>query len=282
MESTAVVDMYMNDVRRQTVLLTSDKEVEVASAAQNGDKVARQTMINSNLRLVMALAHRYKNHTELSLADLIQEGNAGLMIAVDKFDVSKGYKFSTYATWWIKNGIDRAILNTARTIRVPIHIGKKYRMLSKYGREFAIDIYNEKNHEAMAVHLGIADEEIKRVISCYFKELSLDVGLFDDDEQSATYIDHIVDLDSKVPEHVREDHDKKITLMEALATLRTREREMINLRFGLGREEAMTLDAIANRMGLSRERVRQVITDSLSKLNKKMAKSEFTKFDLLE
>ena len=278
-ESNAL-DLYMQQVNKSSVLLTKEEEYDTAIAVHEGNEKARQRMIQSNLRLVINIAKRYQ-HTSLSLVDIIQEGNTGLIHAVEKFDATKGFRFSTYAVWWIKNNIERFIMNQSRTIRVPIHVGKTYKRILKNAREELLDLKCNHDLQKIATNLDLEFDEVVDVLSYYFTEASLDKTIDTKNDSSTALVDLIEDSSICKPNDEIENTDTSSYLTEVLSHLCDRDREIIELRFGLGREEPQTLHAIGERLFMSRERVRQIITASLQKIKPELLVNNVNQQDYL-
>lgn len=278
-ESSAL-DVYMHQVNRNSKLLTKEEEYDTAMASNQGDEKARQRMIQSNLRLVINIAKRYQ-HTSLPLVDIIQEGNTGLIHAVEKFDASKGFRFSTYAVWWIKNNIERFIMNQSRTIRVPIHIGKIYKRILKTARENEFDLQCTKDVAKLADFLEMPREQVSEVLSYYFNEASLDKTIVTERDSSTALVDMMEDFSICKPNDELEDADTLHYLREVLGHLSERDREIIELRFGLGNEDPLTLHVIGERLSMSRERIRQIINLSLQKIQPELLLNAVQKQDYL-
>ncbi len=278
-ESNAL-DVYMQQVNQTSKLLTREEEYDTALASHHGDENARQRMIQSNLRLVINIAKRYQ-HTSLPLVDIIQEGNTGLIHAVEKFDATKGFRFSTYAVWWIKNNIERFIMNHSRTIRVPIHIGKIYKRILKAARELELDL--QCNHDVMtlAESIDMSLEQVNEVLSYYFNEASLDKTIVTDRDSTTALVDMLEDFSICKPNDELEDADTLSYLDEVLGHLSERDRKIIELRFGLGEEDPLTLHVIGERLSMSRERIRQIINLSLQKIQPELLINTVQKQDYL-
>ena len=274
------LDIYMQQVSKSSVLLTKEEEYDVAIAAYNGDEKSRQRMIQSNLRLVINIAKRYQN-TSLSLVDIIQEGNTGLIHAVEKFDATKGFRFSTYAVWWIKNNIERFIMNQSRTIRVPIHVGKVYKRILKTARELDLDTSCTKDIQTIAEVLEMAHDEVADILSNYFSEASLDKAISTQSDSETSLIDLIEDHSINKPSEEIEDNNTRKHLFNVLASLSERNRTIIELRFGLGREEPLSLHVIGQRLSMSRERVRQIIKVSLQQIKPELLNGKVQQQDYL-
>lgn len=278
-ESNAL-DLYMQQVSKTSVLLTKEQEYDTAIAAHEGDLKARQRMIQSNLRLVINIAKRYQ-HTSLALVDIIQEGNTGLIHAVEKFDATKGFRFSTYAVWWIKNNIERFIMNQSRTIRVPIHVGKTYKRILKNAREELLDLKCNNDLQTIATNLELEFDDVVEILSHYFTEASLDKTIATKNDSNTALVDLIEDSSICTPNDEIENTDTSSYLTEVLNHLCDRDKEIIQLRFGLGREEPQTLNAIGERLFMSRERVRQIITASLQKIKPELLVNSVCQQDYL-
>ncbi len=274
------LDVYMQQVNQTSKLLSKEEEYETAIAVFNGDEKARQRMIQSNLRLVINIAKRYQ-HTSLPLVDIIQEGNTGLIHAVEKFDATKGFRFSTYAVWWIKNNIERFIMNNSRTIRVPIHIGKIYKRILKASRELKLDVQCDQDVVTLAEHLEMPEEQAREVLSYYFNEASLDKTINTGKDTTTCLGDVLEDNTICKPNDELEDADTMHYLEEVLGHLSPRDRKIIELRFGLGDEEPLTLHVIGERLSMSRERIRQIINLSLQKIQPELLVNTVQKQDYL-
>jgi len=267
-ESNAL-DAYMQQVSKNSSLLTQEEEVELAVAVGNGDLSAKNRMIEANLRLVISVAKRYQ-FSSIPLVDIIQEGNTGLIRAVEKFDPSKGYRFSTYAVWWIKNNIERSIMNHSRTIRIPIHVGKKHKSIAKVARELGLDIGSDNDLVVIAKVLEIDVNEVMEVLSFYFNELSLDKGITADNGSVATLADTIEDKSTLTPSDEIEAGNTRQHLFDLLDNLPATERQVVELRFGLTGEEPLSLLRIGERLSISREKARSIIRKNLRRLKPRL------------
>jgi RNA polymerase primary sigma factor len=260
--TTDAMQLFLNEVRRHP-LLTAEEEVELAKRIEEGDPAAKERMINSNLRLVVSLAKRYQGQ-DLPLLDLIQEGILGLIRAAEKFDWRRGYKFSTYATFWIRQAIQRGIANKARTIRIPVHIGQRERKIARTERELQAQLGRPPTDEEVAEAADIKVEDIEELRDAARAVTSLDRPIGEEGE--AAFGD-LLPSDAPEPEEEVEVSLRAEALMRALDKLPDREREVVKLRFGVnGTGEPTPLRETGRRMGLSPERVRQLEGKALKRL----------------
>jgi RNA polymerase primary sigma factor len=259
--TTDAMQLFLNEVRRHP-LLSAEDEVRLTKRVEQGDKAAKDEMINSNLRLVVSLAKKYQGN-DLPLLDLIQEGILGLIRAVEKFDWRRGYKFSTYATFWIRQAIQRGIANKARTIRIPVHIGQRERKVARVERELQSSLGRPPTDEEVAKAAEIEVEDIEEIRDAARAVTSLDRPI--GEEGDASFGD-IMPSDSPEPEEEVEVSLRAEALHRALDHLPDREREVVKLRFGVNGNEPTPLRETGRRMGLSPERVRQIEAKALKRL----------------
>ena len=256
------VRMYLKEIGRIN-LLTSDEEFEYAKLANEGDEHAKSMLAESNLRLVVSIAKRYVGRGMLFL-DLIQEGNIGLMKAVDKFDPGKGYKFSTYATWWIRQAITRAIADQARTIRIPVHMVETINKLARIQRQLTQELNREPTDEEIAKKLGISLEKVREVYKISQDPVSLETPIGEEDDSHLG--DFIKDERTMSPEEYTEIGMLKEELSGVLLTLTEREEKVLRLRFGLDDGQCRTLEEVGQIFNVTRERIRQIEAKALRKL----------------
>jgi RNA polymerase nonessential primary-like sigma factor len=271
------IQLYLNEIG-STPLLTAAEEVFVARASLAGDEAARHRMINSNLRLVVMIAKRYTNRG-LPLLDLIEEGNLGLMRAVEKFDPERGFRFSTYATWWIRQSIERALMNQGRTIRLPVHIQKDINTVVRCTRELRSSLRREPSTSEIADVLDRDPGEVSKLLKLSEKITSVDNQLSDDTERSLvdTVSSHVEDN----PLSLVDDEKVEGCLEEWLDDLPDRQREILARRFGLMGYDASTLEAVGEEVGLTRERVRQIQIDALARLRRAALRDGLSEKELL-
>ena len=256
------VRMYLKEIG-QIKLLSLDEELKLADRIMAGDEEAKRTLAESNLRLVVSIAKRYVGRGMLFL-DLIQEGNIGLMKAVEKFDVSKGYKFSTYATWWIRQAITRAIADQARTIRVPVHMVETINKLARIHRQLTLELNREPSEDELAKKMNLPVERIREILKISQEPVSLETPIGEDDDSHLG--DFIKDEHNMSPEDYATNELLKQEISEVLLTLTEREEKVIKLRFGLEDGKSRTLEEVGQMFGVTRERIRQIEAKALRKL----------------
>mgnify|MGYP003503630930 FL=1 len=261
--------LYLNEIGFSP-LLTPQEEVHFARLAQKGDPAGRKRMIESNLRLVVKIARRYVNRG-LSLLDLIEEGNLGLIRAVEKFDPERGFRFSTYATWWIRQTIERAIMNQTRTIRLPIHVVKELNVYLRAARELTQKLDHEPSAEEIANLLEKPVGEVKRMLGLNERVSSVDVSLGPDSDK--TLLDTLSDDRPSDPCDLLQDDDLSQSIDQWLTELTEKQREVVIRRFGLRGHESSTLEEVGREIGLTRERVRQIQVEALKRLREIMEKN---------
>ncbi|HHU63783.1 MAG TPA: RNA polymerase sigma factor RpoD [Clostridiales bacterium] len=256
------VRMYLKEIGK-VPLLTAEEEVELAKRMEKGDIEAKRKLAEANLRLVVSIAKRYVGRGMLFL-DLIQEGNLGLIKAVEKFDYRKGYKFSTYATWWIRQAITRAIADQARTIRIPVHMVETINKLIRVSRQLLQELGREPQPEEIAKQMGISEEKVREIIKIAQEPVSLETPI--GEEEDSHLGDFIPDDDAPAPAEAAAFTLLKEQLLGVLDTLTPREEKVLRLRFGLDDGRARTLEEVGKEFNVTRERIRQIEAKALRKL----------------
>jgi RNA polymerase nonessential primary-like sigma factor len=254
--------LYLNEIGFSP-LLTPEEEVHFSRMSLRGEEAGRKRMIESNLRLVVKISRRYVNRG-LSLLDLIEEGNLGLIRAVEKFDPERGFRFSTYATWWIRQTIERAIMNQTRTIRLPIHVVKELNVYLRAARELTQKLDHEPTAEEIAELLDRPVADVKRMLGLNERVASVDTPLGVDSDKSL--LDTIPDIHVSDPAEMLQDDDMKASISEWIGELTEKQREVVARRFGLRGYETSTLEEVGREIGLTRERVRQIQVEALKRL----------------
>lgn len=263
--STAdAIKLYLKDIQKSQLLTAAD-ERELAGKIAEGDEAARARMIESNLRLVVKIAKRYMNRG-LPFLDLIEEGNMGLIKAVEKFKVSKGCRFSTYATWWIRQSIERALVNQSRTIRLPVHVADEINKLVKVSRELVQTLKRDPSNEEIAAAMGVDSAHVQKMLVLLKKTYSIEHPMGENDDYSL--LDTVEDKNLTDPAGMIEDGDLFAHILTLMGDLTDTEREILIMRFGLDDSEPLTLDTIGQLFGVTRERIRQIEAKSLATLRK--------------
>lgn len=256
------VRMYLKEIGK-VPLLSSEEEVDLAQRIQAGDINARKKLTEANLRLVVSIAKRYVGRGMMFL-DLIQEGNLGLIKAVEKFDHTKGYKFSTYATWWIRQAITRAIADQARTIRIPVHMVETINKLIRISRQMLQELGRDPLPEELAKEMGITEDKVREIMKIAQEPVSLETPI--GEEEDSHLGDFIPDDDAPAPAEAAAFQLLKEQLVEVLGTLTDREQKVLELRFGLYDGRARTLEEVGKEFNVTRERIRQIEAKALRKL----------------
>ena len=260
--TTDALQLFLNEAGRYK-LLTAQEEVELAKRIERGDKEAKDLMINSNLRLVVSIAKKYQGHG-ISLLDLIQEGIIGLIRAVEKFDWRRGYKFSTYATWWIRQAVQRGVANKSRTIRIPVHIVEREQKLARAERELLTELGRAPTEQELAKRAKLPLKQVREVRQAARAVTSLDKPIGAESEGT---FGEVVASEQATPEDEVTYSLQEQALRKAVAQLPARQREIVKLRYGLnGDRDPKSLDAIGRELGITRERVRQIEAEALERL----------------
>ena len=259
------VRLYLREIGK-IPLLTAEEELKLAHEVVSGSKRAKDKMAEANMRLVVSIAKRYVGRG-LDLLDLIQEGNTGLLRAVEKFDPDKGFKFSTYATWWIRQAITRAIADQARTIRIPVHMVETINKLLRTQRRLTQELNREPTNEEIAKEMEIEVEKVEHIMKIKQDIHSLDQTIRDEDDDT-TLADFVPDEDSKLPEEMAGEQLLKTQVKDMLGMLTEREQKILKLRFGLEDGKSHTLEEVGQEFSVTRERIRQIEAKALAKLRK--------------
>ena len=260
--STDSLQLFLKDIGKVD-LLTAVQEVELAKRIERGDHLAKQEMIEANLRLVVSIAKRYRNQG-LPFLDLIQEGTIGLVRAAEKFDYRKGFKFSTYATWWIRQAVARALADKARTIRMPVHVVEKLNKIVRTERKLRAELCREPTPYEIALDLDLPLDEVEAIMRSSQTPVSLEKPVGDEEESEFGHF--ITDENVPLPDEVADEAMRKELLRKILGTLSHRERRVLELRYGLDGEHPRTLDEVGRTFNVTRERIRQIENQSLKKL----------------
>ena len=269
-ESDPGLNRYLQEIGR-IALLTPEQEIDLAQKIKKGDAAARERMINANLRLVVTIARDYTN-LGLPLLDLISEGNIGLTKAVERFDPAKGAKVSTYAMWWIKQSIKRALANQSKTIRLPVHLVDKLAKVRRVSLQMSDELGREPTDDELGEELGIATEKVARLKSIGIRPASLDAPIGDDD--STEFGESVGDEDTPTPFEWLRDKNLRGEVDGLIALLNRREKEIISQRFGLNGGKPKTLEDVGKDFGVTRERIRQLQNIALAKLRRALSKRE--------
>ncbi|RTZ14965.1 RNA polymerase sigma factor RpoS [Vibrio aquaticus] len=267
-KSLDATQLYLGEIGFSP-LLTAEEEVLYARRALRGDEAARKRMIESNLRLVVKISRRYSNRG-LALLDLIEEGNLGLIRAVEKFDPERGFRFSTYATWWIRQTIERALMNQTRTIRLPIHVVKELNIYLRTARELSQKLDHEPTAEEIATQLDKPVDDVSKMLRLNERISSVDTPIGGDGEKAL--LDIIPDINNSDPEVSTQDDDIKNSLIHWLDELNPKQKEVLARRFGLLGYEPSTLEEVGREINLTRERVRQIQVEGLRRLREILIK----------
>ncbi|MEY2540520.1 MAG: polymerase primary sigma factor [Verrucomicrobiota bacterium] len=269
-ESDTGLSRYLREIG-QIPLLTPQQEIELAAKIKKGDAAAREQMINANLRLVVTIAHDYAN-LGLPLLDLISEGNIGLTKAVERFDPTIGAKLSTYAMWWIKQSIKRALANQSKIIRLPVHLGDKIAKVRRVSLQMSEQLGREPTDDELGEEIGIAGDKVARLKSVGIRPASLDAPLSDD--ESTEFGAVVEDEEAQTPFELLRDKDMRGEMDGLIAVLDDREKRIISQRFGLNGGKPKTLENVGKDFGVTRERIRQLQNIALAKLRRALSKKE--------
>jgi RNA polymerase primary sigma factor len=253
---------YLREIG-MTPLLCAKEEVELAQRIAEGDENAKRKLIESNLRLVVSIAKRYQGKG-LGFMDLVQEGNFGLIKAVERFDYTKGFRFSTYATWWIRQSVTRAIADKGRIIRIPVHMNEALHMFSKVSKQLVQDLGRQPTADEIATEMGLSSEDLKRIVSVIMDPVSLETPI--GDEGDSMLIDFISDENAIAPAEAADSAQLRERIDTMLNTLTPRENKIMRMRFGLDTDHAMTLEEVGQEFNVTRERIRQIQEKAMRKL----------------
>jgi RNA polymerase primary sigma factor len=268
-----IVDMYAKDIRK-FALLTKDEERELANQIDETDSPEKQKFIKANLRLVILIANKYK-YKGLSLSDLIQEGNIGLIKAVERFDPERGFKFATYATWWIRQAMTRAIADTGRTVRVPVHVTDKIVKINHIKRRFLVETGREPTAEEISEEIGISAKKVQKILKVMRKTVSLDIPI--SPERDETLKDVVEDENSVNSEDFINSENAIKIVRDLLQHLTPREQKIIRMRYGLDSGDEHTLEEVGDEVGVTRERIRQIQVRTMEKMKKLLIKKGLKK-----
>ena len=260
--STDSLQLFLKDIGK-VPLLTAAQEVELSKRIERGDHRAKQQMVEANLRLVVSIAKNYRNQG-LPFLDLIQEGTIGLVRAAEKFDYRKGFKFSTYATWWIRQAVARALADKARTIRMPVHVVEKLNKIGRVERKLLAELGHDPTADEIARELELEREEVEQIRRSAQAPISLEKPVGDEEESEFGHF--LADQSAAAPDEAAETTLRKETLKRILCALSPRERRVLELRYGLDGQHPRTLDEVGRTFNVTRERVRQIENQSLKKL----------------
>src|SRR6266511_3309677 len=260
--STDALQLFLKDIGKVD-LLTAAQEVELAKRIERGDHCAKQEMVEANLRLVVSIAKKYRNQG-LPFLDLIQEGTIGLVRAAEKFDYRKGFKFSTYATWWIRQAVARALADKARTIRMPVHVVEKLNKIVRAERKLRAELGREPSSGEIGRELDLTVDEVDHIRRSAQTPVSLEKPVGDEDESEFGHF--LTDENQELPDEAADTAMRKETLLKILSKLAPRERRMLELRYGLDGQHPRTLDEVGRTFNVTRERIRQIENQSLKKL----------------
>jgi RNA polymerase primary sigma factor len=268
------IGLYLREIS-QVPLLTPKEEIKLAAQIKRGSKKAREKMITANLRLVVKIAHDFSNYG-LPLLDLVSEGNIGLMKAVERFDPMKGGKLSTYASWWIKQSIKRALANQSKTIRLPVHLVDKIGKIRRVSAQMTEELGREPSNDELAEELGLSETKVAHLKNVAVRPASLDAKISADDDTS--FGDLVSDERAEDPFATLRDKDLREEVGDLLDVLDPRERKIISFRFGLGGGKERTLEEVGHKFGVTRERIRQLQNIALLKMRKALRKREELKY----